>query len=114
MNYAKIKNGIVVKFPFTVNDLQTENPSTNFGVVEDRIAVYAETNEGLSGSFLVKVEEDQTPSINSSYEYIERKEIPELIGEKYVIGWNVIQRSTEETNAILAATEETEQARASV
>lgn len=107
MNYAKIKNDVVVKFPFTINDLQIENQSTNFGVVLDRIAVYAETDEGLSGAFLVKVEEAEMPTINIPYEYIERKEMPELINGKYVIGWNVIQKSTEETNAILTSIAET-------
>lgn len=100
MEYAKIKNGAIVKFPFTVNDLQEENPNINFGVVEDIISVYQTTEEGSSGSFLVQVEEAEFPVVNLPYEYIQKKALPDFIDGKYVVGWNVIQRSQQEIDAI--------------
>lgn len=111
MNYAKIKNNEVVKFPFTVNDLQAENPNTNFGVVQDLISTYKSTEEGNSDAYLVEVEESDFPSINIPYEYIQKKQIPEFVDGKYVIGWDVIQRPKEEADAIVAAALEAKQIR---
>lgn len=111
MQYAKIKNGAIVKFPFTVDDLQAENPNTNFGVVEDMVSAYQSTEEGSLGSFLVEVEEAGLPNVNLPYEYIQKKELPDLIDGKYVIGWDVIQRPKEEADAIVAMALEAKQLR---
>lgn len=107
MRYAKVLNGEVVKFPYSVNDLQAENPNIVFGVVKDMVSVYQTTEDAQSGAFLVEVEDSEVPSTNYFYEYLQRKTMPDIVDGKYFWGWDVIKRTEEETNKLLALAEET-------
>lgn len=68
---AKILNGVAVKYPFTMIDLQEENPYTNYQSDINLIQLYTHTDTAIAeGSFLVEVLSSPKPTCNEFVENI--------------------------------------------
>jgi hypothetical protein len=88
----KINGRTLIKYPYTHEDLQIENPHTSY---DDRFTVsewYSMTNEAIStGNTIVKVEEGKKPEYNSSNQYLRLKNIPEIVEDNWILGWDIVE-----------------------
>jgi hypothetical protein len=84
--YALINNSVVVKFPYTSNDLKTDNPDTSF---PDTL-----TND-LLNSYGVYAVTKNDPSIN---EFTHTAEISgcEFINDGWFVAWTIREKTQEE------------------
>jgi len=93
--YAKILNNAVVKYPFTLVELEQENPYTKYNMDVDLIDIYPKTETGTrENSFLVEVHSSTPPSFNPALEKIVESS-PVLSNGLWVQNW-VIEQLTEE------------------
>ena len=112
MVYAKIKNNSVIKYPFTLEDLQSENPYTNYEGI-DILNVYPTTETGIQeGSVLVEVLDTQKPKFDNTadslYKDIISSEIPELVDGVWKIVHTIVDKSESVvTSAILSRRDNT-------
>ena len=104
MVYAKISsNNTVLKFPYNILDLSAENNNTQY---DDRHSLpewYSMTEEALSNNYSVVevTEQDVLASgINLAISNISQKQIPELVDNTWVLGWNSIAKTQEELDDI--------------
>lgn len=65
MSLAKCKNGVVLSHPYEFANLQQENPHSRFEG-GDLAALFAKTEQGLSGSVLIEV----VPAVRPAYNKI--------------------------------------------
>jgi hypothetical protein len=93
--YAKILNNAVVKYPFTLVELEQENPYTKYNMDVDLIDIYPKTETGTrENSFLVEVHSSTPPSFNPALEKIVESN-PVLSNGQWVQNC-VIEQLTEE------------------
>lgn len=104
--YAKIKDNVVVKYPFTLTDLHKENPYTNFGninfdidSVESIYELYSKTENGNEGFSLVKVSVSQKPSYDQFTQKVTYG-IPTIIDNEWVDEWSVVELDNNELDHI--------------
>lgn len=84
--HAKIKNGTVLKYPYTIGSLLEENPSTNFGDIADIVAVYASTEDAQkTGATLVAVELGPIPQCDPETQSFRPSKEPVYENGKWVI-----------------------------
>lgn len=83
--YAKITNGAVDQFPYTVGDLRRDNPNTSF---PRRIP-----DELMRGYGAYPVHPVPAPDITGRTQRLERKAQPHEEGGQWVIGWNVVEKA---------------------
>jgi hypothetical protein len=100
--YAKQKNGVILKYPYLLEDLQMENPYTSF---DNRFSLsewYLKTEDAINtGAEIVEVIDALPPKINS-YEFsIEKNKVPELVDGVWQLTWVVKETTTEEKEAFL-------------
>jgi len=88
MEYAKIKNGLVVKYLYTQQDLKTENPYTNFGDTTNLAEKYAGTPASEDGSFVIAVT-DNRPDFDLSTEQAVASELPVYANGVCSVVWTV-------------------------
>lgn len=93
MNYAKIKNNQVVKYPYCLTDLHEENPNQNFDPPYDFDALYALTPEGKTGEFsVVFVNYSAEPVFDSTTQRIcISSNPPYLQNEKWFVDWVILE-----------------------
>jgi hypothetical protein len=98
--YAKVKNGNVFMFPYTIADLTTENPNTNFVVSNDLSILYSVTEDAKStGCEVVQVQ------IDSAFGYIDPRKkvvkgtVPIKINDAWVLKDSVVDKTAEELAA---------------
>ena len=111
MVYAKIKNNSVIKYPFTLEDLQTENPHTNYEGV-DILDVYPTTETGIrEGSVLVEVLDTKKPKFvnleDSLYKDIVSGEIPELVDGVWKIVHTFVDKPESEVTSLILSRRDT-------
>lgn len=88
--YAKVKNNVVEKYPYTTGDLKAENPQTSFpeNIPEDMLA----------GFGVVRVSETQRPEMD--YRYIVTEGMPSFVDGILKQAWQVTLRPADEASAI--------------
>ena len=89
--YAKITNGVVNQYPYTIGQLRRDNPNISFPKI-----VGAET---LKSFDVYPVQNAPYPSFDNATQRVEPKASPEIVGDEWVIGWNIIDLSQEEVSA---------------
>lgn len=85
--YAKVNNGIIEKYPYTISDLQNEMPNTSFpsSMPDERLQDF--------GVYLVEI--TQQPAYNKfTQDLIEQQ--PQEINGKWTQVWSVVDVSEEE------------------
>jgi len=91
--YAKIQAGIVLKYPYTMRELQDDNPYTNFGTA-DVFKAFQGTSAQSEGAELVPVEILPCPEIDDT-QVAEPSTSPTYDG-RWVLGWVVRPKTAEE------------------
>jgi len=86
--YAKITNGAVDQYPYTIGNLRRDNPQTSF---PKRLS-----NELLSAWGVERVEDQEPPAYDERTQRIVREEIPTLVDSSWVLKWTVYGKTAEE------------------
>lgn len=94
--YAKIKDNVVVLYPYGLDDLYAENPHTNFGIVENLVATFATTESGVDGHTLVEVKLVQ-PVVDHTKNFTEGT--PSLVNGIWIQTWVTSDASQEEIDS---------------
>lgn len=93
--YAKIKNNVLIKYPYGYDELQLDNPYTNFNGL-DLIESFKNTDENISGAELVLIKYINEPIYDIKTQKLFQDSIPSFNGVDWVISYNVISKSSEE------------------
>ena len=88
MSYVKVTNGSVDQYPYTVGQLRRDNPNTSF---PKRI-----TEDTLNSFGVYSVVKNSTPSFDAKTQNLSRETTPTYNGTSWVIGWTVVNKTTEE------------------
>ena len=91
IKYAKIENGEVIKYPYSIQDLKKDNPNVSFPSIID---------EGIK--FRYSMLSIQKVEVQSDYTKNISEDIPELIDGVWTQIWNVVDATEEEVNQRLA------------
>lgn len=83
MIYAKIENGEVTRFPYSIEELRKENPNVSFPRKLN--------DDDLEAFGVVEVKLLTRPPVNNLTQLITRKN-PELVNGEWVVGWTVETR----------------------
>ena len=86
--FVKVNNGSVEKYPYTIGQLRQDNPNTSF---PRRL-----TDETLAEYGLYRVDSTARPEIDDKTQRCNQKSQPELVDGKWVLGWDVYDKSQEE------------------
>jgi hypothetical protein len=93
--YALVKDGVVVRYPYTVTDLRLENPSVSFAntLGEETLAQYG----------VVPVVMGVTPSVLFTQVAVEVAPTFDADSQRWVQAWDVVDRSLGELSAYEAS-----------
>lgn len=95
--YAKVKNSAVLMFPYTIGNLEQENPSTNFGNVVDLAQIYSATEDAQkTGASLVLIELGEIPQYNPETQSFKLADSPIYENGKWVINQVAYDMSPEQ------------------
>ena len=86
--YAKLTNGQIDKFPYTVGQLRRDNPNTSFPkkVSDEMLASYG----------VIKVNHVPQPNYNEQTQRIEQNAQPHEEAGQWFLGWGVVDKTAEE------------------
>lgn len=97
MAYVKTQGGQVVKFPYTIGQLRSDNPNTSF---PKRVPDHILTSYGV---FEVTVE--PAPAVDETKYKAVRSDAPSLnLENKWVLTWSVVEKTEEEKQVYYDAT----------
>lgn len=96
--YAKIKDGQLLKYPYGFAELQQDNPYTNFNGAEVYDA-FQGTDVNLQGETLVEVATAAEPAYDAKTQKLLQDAQPTVQNGQWVIGWQVLQKTSEELEA---------------
>lgn len=86
--YAKIKDGSVEKYPYSITDLKQDNPNVSFPKV---------LNTSTLNSFgTYEVVTDSKPTYNSVTQTINKKNTPELVSGTWTLKWEIKDKPQED------------------
>jgi len=86
--YAKIKDGSVEKYPYSITDLKKDNPNVSFPKV---------LNTSTLNSFgTYEVVTDSKPTYNSVTQTINKKSTPELVSGVWTLKWETKDKPQED------------------
>jgi Phage tail assembly chaperone protein len=91
MIYAKIENGVITKYPYTVDDLRADNPNYSFPA-------------DIGYGFFIElgaVRVFETPRPDLDYRYLVIESTPELVGNDWKQTWHIAERSVDEIAIII-------------
>jgi hypothetical protein len=101
--FAKVKDSILLKYPYDFSDLLSENPYTNYGLSNDVASIFPSTEAALlHGCELAEVRVSDTPAFDSKTHKIDFS-APILADGRWVIQTTVVEKSQAEISAESAA-----------
>ena len=88
---AKIENDAVTQFPYSLGMLRADNPQSSIprDVTDDQLAEFD----------VMTVDIDNQPNIDADLQRLTQKEMPEKKGNKWVLGWDVVDLNEYEKKA---------------
>ena len=86
--YAKIKDGSVEKYPYTIGDLKKDNPNTSFTSSISTVT--------LNSYGVVEVKTENRPSFNETTQYLDLKKVPELVSGVWTLKWEIKDKTQTE------------------
>ena len=86
--YAKIKDGSVEKYPYSITDLKQDNPNVSFPKVLDSTV--------LNSFGTYEVVTDSKPTYNSVTQIIIKKSTPELVSGTWTLKWETKDKPQED------------------
>lgn len=96
--YAKIKDGSVERYPYSITDLKKDNPNVSFPKVLDSTV--------LNSFGMYEVVTDSKPTYNLVTQVINKKSTPELVSEVWTLKWEIKDKPQEEIDEIKAREQE--------
>jgi|SaaInlV_100m_DNA_5_1039725.scaffolds.fasta_scaffold09024_3 hypothetical protein len=93
--YAKIENGSVLKYPYTISELRQDNPNTSF-------PKKGLTTETLESFGVYEVSVPDTPDYNDRTHRLQQLD-PELENGTWVSKWGVVEKTADEVAEYYAA-----------
>jgi hypothetical protein len=97
-NYAKIKDGQVITYPYAFDELHADNPGQIFTGNIDIAELFAQSDQPSLGYELVEVyhihdfDKPSVPPFMTCY----RPDVPELLDGRWTYGWNTRMLTQEE------------------
>lgn len=88
--YAKINNGLVEKYPYTIGELRRDNPQISFP--------FQIPPEVLEEHGVVRVEETDAPTVDATQELI--KQEPQYVDGRWIQTWSVRDKTPEEIESL--------------
>jgi hypothetical protein len=92
IKYAKIENGEVIKYPYSIQDLKKDNPNVSFPSIIDEPTKFRYCMLPIQK---VEVQEDYTKNISENF--------PELIEGIWTQKWTIVDATQEEIDQRLFA-----------
>jgi len=96
--YAKIKDGSVEKYPYSITDLKQDNPNVSFPKVLDSTV--------LNSFGTYEVVTDSRPTYNSVTQTISRKSTPELVSGVWTLKWDINDKTQTEIDKAKAKSQD--------
>jgi hypothetical protein len=93
--YAKIRDNEIIKYPYNYDDLQKDNPYTNFNGL-DLYNAFQSTEQNNNGFNLIEIKQEQIPFFDSKTQKISFSENPIFDGNDWIINCVVINKTLEE------------------
>tara|TARA_R100001443_G_scaffold92607_1_gene99268 strand:- start:701 stop:1177 length:477 start_codon:yes stop_codon:yes gene_type:complete len=90
--YAKIKDGSIEKYPYTISDLKKDNPNVSF---TKTIPTATLNHYGVADVVVAK-----KPTYNTATHNIRKKNEPELVSGVWTINWETIVIPQEDIDAL--------------
>jgi hypothetical protein len=99
--FAKIKDDVLIKYPYGYDDLQEDNPHTRFTGVIDLVNLFKESEEHtLKGYDLVEIVVEDKPTTTpfpglgdpmplTPFHVVTLSDTPVKEGDKWMLKWNV-------------------------
>ena len=87
-NYAKINNGQIDVYPYSIGELRRANPNTSF---PDSIS-----DEILTEYGVVVIVDHPAPSYDRETQKVEQATVPVLENGSWVIGWSIVNFTADE------------------
>ena len=95
--YAEVQGTTLIKYPYTFEDLQKENSSTNYNGDTDFVSIFPATDTALQkGYSLAPVTIADQPAYDPATQAVAQDDQPTLINGVWMLGWTVRQLSAEE------------------
>ena len=91
IKYAKIENGEVIKYPYSIEDLRKDNPNVSFPSIIDEATKFRYSMLPIQQ---VEAQEDYTKNI--------LEDLPELIDGIWTQNWTIVDATQEEINQRLS------------
>ena len=102
MLFARVNTGGCVKFPYTQDTLQEENPHTAFDLSVPLSELFAPTEAALvTGDKIVEVVMGMNPGYVTADKEVVQATTPTLIDDVWTLGWDIVAK----TGAALAQAE---------
>lgn len=97
MSYAEVNGAVVIQYPYTFSNLQSENPYTNYGDNDNVAYWFPQTNAAIElGYTLVQVRQLPQPTYDPSTEICTANNTPSLVDGEWVDGWTVTTMTPEQ------------------
>lgn len=102
--YAKVLGSSVLKYPYTFDDLQSENVYTKFPDPTDLPTLYVGTEDQIAtGAEIVRVENAPVPICDSNTQRLVPHTLPHFDGNSWVISYDVEALPQEQVSANVSA-----------
>jgi hypothetical protein len=93
--YAKVLNGELVQFPYTIDSLCAENPYTNFGPNPNLLEIFPQTEAAIkSGEELVEIIMRAEPTVIFTHKSVQLP--PSIIDGVWTVSWEIIMKTGDE------------------
>jgi hypothetical protein len=98
--FAKIKDNIIVTYPYDFSNLQSENPYTNFGSNPNILEIFPQTESAINNGFtLVEIIETEKPQVSNLRTEKVEEISPAMQDGIWQTQWQIISKSSEEIAA---------------
>lgn len=95
--YAEVQGTTLIKYPYTFEDLQKENASTNYNGDTDFVSIFPATDTAVQNGYsLVEVVIPPQPEFDAATKVCLQDEQPTFLNDVWVLGWSVRDMTDQE------------------
>ena len=92
--YAKIKDNLLIQYPYDANEFTQDNPHTAFS--GNVFSAFENTEANLRGETLVEVQVLSKPLYDEKLQNLVQATLPMCVDGNWVITWDVVAKTEEE------------------
>jgi hypothetical protein len=97
MVYAEVKNTQLIQYPYGFDQLQADNPYTNYGSNTDVAYWFPQTDTAINNDYtLAVVVTSEQPPYDVAHQNCVLNDLPNLIDGVWVLGWTVTDFTPEQ------------------